>query len=632
MKDDFAERRRRGAGGDLEGGGEGDECDDGAGEDGPGDRIDLSDPRNRQVFELAEQIFAGWSNELQEGEHRYRSPKNRGEAKRSRMLLEQARALKAPSRLLRMRLEEFEAVLEAIPPVAWKKLIIPILLSLLPFAYLWHQKSASDELSAWVTGAQAASWTVTEDAPLYPDSSNPDRGEQKPAKLVRRGTRVRPLVRSGYFMYQVRLDSGEVGYLHATSLAEGRVLTSRDEAKLYTVNPLENSSLFRKKDIAPDQIHRLPPGAQATLLEMLPNHGGYRVHLPDGQQGWVLSGEGGMLPKIVDEVPIRRHQHARIFPLDRIRALALGHDWSEVEAVLGVPRCLVYDDPASGRGRAEYGSRLVAVDGSRRHRDVVLRLEGRKVSAVEVDAAKARKTWVEALPLASALRSAIDLNGTFLQEWEYQAPRPTSWWGQQKEQHWILALLANLGGLVLGLMLLVFFPTLATKPLRLLMIVTRTLPSKLVIAASLLLLAAASYAYLLLFTLYLSPQEALTLVVPYDGFTAMVLFGLVISYRIIRRTELYHRCPRCHEMYSAIGQGTEHMGTTRSVEWKQRLELQYASRSQVGNVIYVTSHYTRHWDQIIRTRSRYQDHRECAFCHYTWAIQREETSTETIRG
>lgn len=441
-------------------------------------------------------------------------------------------------------------------------------------------------------------WTIRKDTPLLWDTYQAKGDAYLELKTIPRGSKVYPLAHKTLVYFKVELPSGEYGYVNYLDINDSYWVTNPDSVEAY------------KGDVYKSEFDVLPPNTRAYVMKVV-NSGVYNIRIKDGRIRNVSRHK--MYSPFFDSLPEVSQGYFKIYTFKKLEKMLIGEDVSAAYKKLGTADALVYK--STDRSISEiFFSHVIAVEDQKRHKGIKLISQNNKIEKIEI-VGGAKKAIAERLPLAGLIHS-INLNNIFHGNKNYFIEENSkTLMDFFSGKGWFIKVI---GIIVYIIVLFLFFaiPQFLSWPIRRLISAIKFLGNGMVIFLNFLILTFFVYLFFL----------ALNIYIVIDQFIFMLIFTLIPWFIFIKRNRskiLYNRCPRCRTMWSAVDKGSTYKGKSKSKTWKTRDEYSHTS----GN----TKYYKRHLDEEITTTKHYDDHRRCQRCGYDWDVERDESSTTTIR-
>jgi len=169
---------------------------------------------------------------------------------------------------------------------------------------------------------------------------------------------------------------------------------------------------------------------------------------------------------------------------------------------------------------------------------------------------------------------------------------------------------------IFSIILFILFSRIVVNPILQLFTFTSVLNNGIVILLSTIVIFVAAYLSFIL------------LIFIEDGFFFIGLIFILVLVAMMLRNKSniqYNRCPSCHTMYSALGEGSTYTGRTTSVTWG----TYNVDKGITGSGSNKIQHIEQRSKKTTEDVDHYLDHRLCASCGYNWDVDREESEEYT---
>lgn len=564
-----------------------------------------------EAMRLLQEVYESWSDKHEEDGAEYAQPGRRSEVRRSKALLARVRALDVQSPWVLEQLEETEEVLETADrtlPRFGGRFGVSLAISVVAVAglVLAFQTNTYEAPEFDYDPAQFVTRRPT--SLSWMRSTNVDYVDTYDLKLPK-GTQLVPLARKGSDWIWAQTEDGQRGFVHYEALSGMRHVVTRRDAALF--EKASDIDIKAKGEPAGEALEGeivgrskvqwgMKKGSRLTVL---------KVALADGRTRWLR--EYDVRYPFKDGLPKLNLTYTLPILAESIESRIVGKTLAEVEARY---------EPASSHLKtrrtnvAWFDHIEPVVDGEHFWGLKLFLDDADRIVRYEPTGHGSTRLY-DRLPLARELLR-LDAVRVFGANYYKTGGWNPDWLQSFRDLHWSTNALGWLlkAGRALALILLFFsIPRLLAGPVMIPVAYWNVLPNGLVKTVNVAVLVALAYVFFLVMALSM------------DQMFTPLLIGAPVAYFWVRRhlhTVAYHRCPRCHRMYSAIDRGTTHLNRTRQVS-RGHYDV-YAGKTETETQI--IHHYQRRSMQSVKLIDHYADHRSCAHCGYRWDVDRDQTA------
>lgn len=571
---------------------------------------DYSDNKdNQQAFEILDKVYNSWSTVSYEGDEKYRNPKNKREIRKSKADLKKISSLKITDPEITNRVIELENVLksyeDAIPGYSLR-IIFSLLLSfgiLAAFYFLYTANGVHPDFKY-----DADKFIIDKEGGelKWASFSNSDKSGKIDQKItLSPGTKVKPIARYGKFFFQIETEGGQRGLIRDISIKMTRYVEAGKKAKIF------DQIGAKEKEI-------IPPGTKGTVIDRVTKGKGImadryiKVRLEDGRIKWASDFSFNIIG--LKEIPKLNDKYKYSTTRAAAESNIIGKPLSEIENRYGLALSI---DKIRGQHQAFF-KQLVIVDKEKHFDGILVKFDKNDIAKEIAYTSDGETRWLDSFPYVDKIREYEP--GRIQNFLQYDRNRfQPQWWNNLRKYNLFTGILCfgvDILVWILGIILFIILTRIIVNPILQLFAFPRILGNGLVsILDTIVIFVAAYLAFILLIFIE-------------DGFFFIgVIFFFTTIGMILRNISNinYNRCPSCHTMYSALGEGSTYTGRTTSVTWGT-YDV-YKGTSETDTTI--TTHYEKRSTKTTEDVDHYLDHQMCARCGYNWDVDREESESRT---
>ena len=417
--------------------------------------------------------------------------------------------------------------------------------------------------------------------------------------FVQKGEKVEALFQTG-LTYQIKSKDGNIGWVGYENF---------EEAKELVIEPFEDNEVVLYKTLnvnnarAGEKIRVLQKGEKVRYLEGFELKGFVKVRDKNGVIGYTSWHRAR--PSIEDVIPKYEQLNFVVVLKSQIQDQILNNPIENLETFVGQADARMMDRNENG---FLFFRKLYLVENGHRSGHIKFIIKNGLVTSFESQK-KPASFWVESLPLATWFRSLRF--GIEFQKMQGMDLMPSTS-GKGFFIKWGIRLL-NLIVIILFFSIPHFLASLLTTILGYLKI----LPNFFVKRFGQLLSLTFCYVFFLLISLHMIHDQHWLNVI-------LLVIVLFLSFGVINRRILYHRCPSCHSFFKAEDLGSDVIGKTHVTEHKHQ-DVYKGTRETSTQIIkeYERKHYTEKTTEL-----DVEDHRMCTICEFEWEVNR----TKTVKG
>ncbi len=568
------------------------------------------DKNNRLAYKKLDEVYNSWTSVSYAGDEEYRSPKNKKQVRKSRSLLKKIKSMKATDPGVQYRIDELKEVLksyeEAIPGY-WLRILFSIALSagiLAGSYYLYNNYRVHPDFTY-----DAKKFVVDRKGGdlSFLGFTNPGKGKKTNKKIhLNPGTKVKPIARYGKFFFQVETPDGQRGLIRITELKMSRYVVS-----------VKNCKVFSKVGAKDKEI--IPAGIKATIIDRYEKKVDWmtdryiKVRLEDGRVKWASNFSFAVIG--LNDIPKINKNYKYSTTREMAEKYILVKPLPEIENHYG----LAFSVAKSGGRYRAFFKHLEVVDKDKHYVGIIVKFNRKGLAQEIVYTDEGETRWLDAFPFVEKMRAFEP--GRMQNYLQYDQFRfQPQWWNNFRKYNIFTGILVFALDVLIWILLVAFVIVLSRvliNPILQLFTFPRILNNVIVILLnSIVILVAAYLAFVLLVFLE-------------DGFFFVGIISLLTTVGLLLRNKsniLYNRCPSCHTMYSALGEGSTYTGRTTSVSWGTYDK--YKGTTETDTTI--TKHYERRRTETTEDVDHYLDHRMCARCGYAWDVDREESEEHIV--
>jgi hypothetical protein len=477
-------------------------------------------------------------------------------------------------------------------------------------------KPPEDEIIAEIARSSAADLLQPE-SPAEdeaPTAAPPKKQRTRLQRVVRRALMIGVLLYGGLFLLK---GPGTFFSFYTPGQPDTRILAG-EHCYLRHAEP---PGLRRMKAAATAQSRDTVPLPEGSVVSPMARRNEWlQVETQDGLRGFIAPlGAKSTFAGIVGRLPRIDPDFFICTTYENMRAETLGKKLEDVEKRYGPASSIL----PNGRGKEAYFLHIDSTRKGERFKGMFLVLDANSTVVDIQPDAQVKYPRLAKLPLVSLLRN-FEFFGVHYRPF-YQG---THWLAQgldalarkAKGSHWSLRFLVRLVQIAIGLLilLLVFLiPCLLAYPFILVILNAPRISNGLAI---LLIMAINAFCFYLFF-LY---RE-----VPDGSWVPLAFLFIVFSFStgLVIHTINYNRCPCCHLMGTAVGQGSTLVGETENISVSTYDVYKGRRESETEKI----EMYERRRREKTETFDNFEDHRQCANCGYRWDVSREVKTSETTR-
>jgi len=464
-----------------------------------------------------------------------------------------------------------------------KKISLIIILSLVAFSL-----QAQD--STWtIVKSQVSGYSLQKSGYFYAGPSLKNR-----LGKVEIGSKVYP-IQQREDVYHVRFVDGQIGWVYFTMLKETQPMEITTNTALYSI---KGSGSFRMGKF----IDSLKKGAIVTRFGLGKDGGVHYVKTEKGKKGAVIRQYAK--PLVEKIIPAYQPNKAYEFHFKKdIDSDILQKSDTILKEIFGNPEALVFNKDKD----TWFYTNIETYDNKLRYEGIKFFVKDHIVISDSV-IGKGNSTFVDKLPLYLTVKKMNFFKSN-------DSSTKISLFKNASKRHWTIRFLIRIFQLILGILFIsiahffVMFITMRIAHIP-------SLNNGIVLLIGYILSISLNYLYFIILLAHIIQQ-------PYFLIFAMAVV-LYFSLKTITSRINYHRCPRCHTMWSAKDEGSKITGQTHLTENKSKRKFSHTTQTSYTK----TDHYvTEKWKEY-STEQDIKDLRQCANCGYRWNVER----TETVSG
>lgn len=567
----------------------------------------------KQAWKKLEEIFSLWSYiNIQDG-NEFRSPADKKEIKKSRVLMSEVKSLGCSEKDVLERIEELESIInstDAVFPKYKRKIIRAIIFSLVFMIGLYFFLTKSTYETPEINYEEE--WFVTKKGGyLLWDAfiSDKELPKVKQKIYLNKGTQLSPIAQIGNWV-QVETEDGQRGLVDPLILNGSKYVVSNPKAKIF-------------REMGSDKIDTIAAGTTGIIIDHYTNKDQalwdtfLKIKFEDGKIRWAHDYDFKQLMMIT--LPEIEQLYYHTTNASMLQKLAMGKQLSEFEKHYGPATSVL---KVNGKYQAFF-KHIFVMDEGELYEGIMVNLDYDNVVLTIEYITNGRERTYENFPLVNVLRDAEIQKGGRHSLYRNEAFK-LQWWEDFKDMNWFTMIIGWIVWFILlvsAVFLYFSIPRIIITPITQIFTYNKIFTNGKVMLINALVLFIVYYLFFVLSILMMDQW-----LVPAIGSVALYFFWFLR----LSKNVLYNRCALCNVMYSALDKGSTFTGRKTNVTWGTWEKDKGTSSYVSGNTKHITHHSEIRDTKTTEHVDSYLDHRICTLCGYDWDVDRTETNEHKV--
>lgn len=566
-----------------------------------------------QAWKKLGEIFSLWGDINTQNGNEFRSPANKKEIKKSRVLMSEVKSLGCSEQDVLERIEELEGVINSTADVFPKykgKIIRAIIFSLVFMIGLYFFLTKDTYETPEINYEEE--WFVTKKGGyLLWDAfiSEKELPKVKQKLYLKKGTQLSPIAQIGNWV-QVETEDGQKGLVDPLILNGSKYVVSNPKATIF-------------REMGSGKIDTIAAGIPGIIIDRYTNEDQafwdtfLKIKFEDGKIRWAHDYDfKQLMMKTLPEIDQLYYHTTNVGMLQK---LTIGKQLPEFEKHYGPATSVL---KINGNYQAFF-KHIFVMDEGELYEGVLVNLDDDYVAITIEYITKGRERTYEIFPLVNVLRDAEIQKGGRHSLYRNEAFK-LQWWEDFKDMNWFTIIIGWIVWFILlvsAVFLSFSIPKIIISPIMQIFTYNKIFTNGKVMLINALVLFIVYYLFFVLSILMMDQW-----LIPAIGSVALYFFWLLR----LSKNILYNRCALCNVMYSALDKGSTFTGRKTNVTWGTWEKDKGTSSYVSGNTKQITHHSEIRDTKTTEHVDSYLDHLICALCGYDWDVDRTETKEHKV--